>query len=320
MPVMCPPTFRRPTMGTTPSKPLVAAHATASGAPPPAITSTRDLTYLREYNKKFLGDEHFDARAAALGESFFVSLSCPTVSNDAMVLGGPLYKTHCGDTSWRRTLPTPQALRTSGFGKPDLLHSFLVQPCLETSLYPILRSGYLGITSLISLCSMHTLILHLASAIVHTRFYDFRWLRNYDVEWHTQRTISPVKQAAMMACLLHYQLDTSLLMRFLGNNYTGAYRLVHDTVRVLHHHNTPDRLIRNYVRVMTTGCPAKFVSGSTRANALLHWRLLNHPSIRAKLLQVMETMNKEDRNNFVIPLPHWLARFIPNLFITPQHI
>ena len=34
----------------------------------------------------------------------------------------------------------------------------------------------------------------------------------------------------------------------------------------------------------------------------------------------METMNKEDRNNFVIPLPHWLAQFIPNLFITPQHI
>jgi hypothetical protein len=253
-------------MGPTPPQPLVAAHAPASGAPPPAIMSTRDLTYLWEYNKKFLGDEHFDARATALGESFYVSLSCPAVSNDDMVLAGPLYKTHRGETSWRRTLPTPQALRTSGFGKPDLLHSFLVEPCLKTSLYPILRSGYLGITSLISLCSTHTLILHLASAIVHTRFYDFRWLHNYDVEWHTQRTISPIKKAAMMACLLHYQLDTSLLMRFLGNNYTGAYRLVHDTVRVLYQHNTPDRLIRNYVRVMTTGCPAKFVSGSTRAN------------------------------------------------------
>jgi hypothetical protein len=71
---------------------------------------------------------------------------------------------------------------------------------------------------------------------------------------------------------------------------------------------------------MTTGCPTKFVSGSTQANALLHWCLLNHSSILAKLPHVMETMNKEDRNNFVIPLPHWLARFIPNLFITPQHI
>ena len=144
------------------------------------------------------------------------------VSDDAMVLEGPFYDTHHGDTGWRSALPTPRMLRTAGFGKPDLLHSFLVEPCLETSLYPILRSGYLDVTSVVSLCSTHTLFLHLASAIVHTRFYDFCWLRNYDVEWHKQTTISSTKQAAMMACLLHYQLDTSLLMRFLGNNYTGA--------------------------------------------------------------------------------------------------
>jgi hypothetical protein len=129
-----------------------------------------------------------------------------------------------------------------------------------------------------------------------------------------------VKQASMMACLLHYDLDTSLLMRFLGNNYTGAYRHVSDVTAILHHRRTPPVLIAKYIRVMTTGCPAKFVADSTRVNALLHWRMLNHTSIDAKLDQVSATMNKEDRNNYVIPLPHWLARFIPNLFITPQHI
>ena len=76
---------------------------------------------------------------------------------------------------------------------------------------------------------------------------------------------------------------------------------------VLLHHRMPDRLIHNYVQVMIMGCPARFVSDSTYANALLHWRLLNHSSFRAKLPQVIETMNKEDRNNYVIPLPHWLA-------------
>ncbi len=34
----------------------------------------------------------------------------------------------------------------------------------------------------------------------------------------------------------------------------------------------------------------------------------------------METMNKEDRHNFVIQLPHWHMKFIPKVFITPQHI
>jgi hypothetical protein len=127
-----------------------------------------------------------------------------------------------------------------------------------------------------------------------------------------------VKQAAMMACLLHYDLDTSLLMRFLGNNH--AYRHVSDVVTNLHRRCTPPDLIAKYIRVMTTGCPEKFVADSTRVNALLHWRMLNHTPIDAKLNQVFATMNKEDRNNYVIPLPHWLARFVPNLFITPQHI
>ena len=31
-------------------------------------------------------------------------------------------------------------------------------------------------------------------------------------------------------------------------------------------------------------------------------------------------MNKEERNNFVIPLPHWLARYMPHVFFTPQNI
>jgi hypothetical protein len=31
-------------------------------------------------------------------------------------------------------------------------------------------------------------------------------------------------------------------------------------------------------------------------------------------------MNDEERNNYVVPVPHWLWRFVPHCFITPQHI
>ena len=71
---------------------------------------------------------------------------------------------------------------------------------------------------------------------------------------------------------------------------------------------------------MLTGCPNYFVAGTTRAITLLHWRMRNGKTVDKKLPQVTKTMNKEDKNNFVIPLPHWLARYIPNLFLTPQHI
>ena len=29
-------------------------------------------------------------------------------------------------------------------------------------------------------------------------------------------------------------------------------------------------------------------------------------------------MNKEDRNQYVLPLPNWIARFVKNLQLTPQ--
>jgi hypothetical protein len=34
----------------------------------------------------------------------------------------------------------------------------------------------------------------------------------------------------------------------------------------------------------------------------------------------MTTMNKEEKNNYIIHVPHWLWRFVPQCFITPQHI
>jgi hypothetical protein len=44
----------------------------------------------------------------------------------------------------------------------------------------------------------------------------------------------------------------------------------------------------------------------------------NHKSIQKNLKKTMKTMNKEDRNQFLIPLPNWLTRFINHLHITPQ--
>ena len=82
--------------------------------------------------------------------------------------------------------------------------------------------------------------------------------------------LPPMKQRAMMACLLHYAMDTSLLMRFLGHNYTGAHCATHEVHQVLLSHNVDTTLISKYLRVMLTGCPNHFVSETTWAKALLH--------------------------------------------------
>jgi hypothetical protein len=63
-----------------------------------------------------------------------------------------------------------------------------------------------------------------------------------------------------------------------------------------------------------------FVASTTRENALLYFRQRNGPTIEKKRDQLQKTMNKEDKNKFVIPLPHWLSRYTRHLFFTPQHI
>ena len=263
--------------------------------------------HLAEFNKKYLGLSDYDTTAAALGESFYSRL---TATRDDILLLVP----------WTASLPSKSALRLTAFGRSDTDHSFTQEASFETCLLPLLKSGYLSAPDTYSLLDTHPLVSHLATSYVSLRSLDFRGLRDYNPDWATQTHIPPLKQYAMLACLFHYDLDTSLLMRFLGNNYTGAHREISAIVSVLRVHKIDPILIDKYVRVMLTGCPNRFVAETSRANALLHWRMRNHPSIDQKLLQVQASMNKEDRNNFVIPLPHWIARFTPHLFFTPQHI
>ena len=163
------------------------------------------------------------------------------------------------------------------------------------------------------------LLEHLDKARLHLSDYNFTWIRNFDTNWSHQTKIPAGLSTAMLACLFHYDLDVSLLMRYLGNNYTAAHRDVEAIVAIISPH-VDDDLVQHFVRVMTVGCPNHFVAESTRENSLRYWRGGNNPSIKKKLAQVMKTMNKEQRNNFVIPLPMWLWRFIPHIHYTPNHL
>ena len=58
----------------------------------------------------------------------------------------------------------------------------------------------------------------------------------------------------MLACLFHYNLDVSLLMRYLGQNYTAAHRDVQHVVERISPH-VDSYLISLFVIVMTAGCP-----------------------------------------------------------------
>jgi hypothetical protein len=152
------------------------------------------------------------------------------------------------------------------------------------------------------------------------RHHNFLWLAKYNTAWASQDALSNDKASAFLACLLHYDLSITHPVWFLGNNYTGEYRNIPLIVASLRTRGIAETLIKQYLRVMTVGCPNYFNATTTCDNALLYWLKGNHPSIRAKLSQVLTTMNKGERNSYVLHIPHRLWRFMPHCFITPQHI
>jgi hypothetical protein len=215
--------------------------------------------------------------------------------------------------------PTPVKLRTTGFGSISQHHSFTQEACFETTLLLIYKSETLANADLSSLRVAHPLYDHLYVMYRRLSTHNFSSLHTPNTNWMEQTHIPLTKKMHFLSCLLHYDMRVADVMQYAGHNYTGAYRDIPNRIETIKHLVDPD-LLQHYIRVMTIGAPAQFNNSTTRENTLLHWRMGNHPSIIQKHDQVIKTMNKEDRNNYVIPLPAWVARFCPHIFFTPQHI
>ena len=218
-------------------------------------------------------------------------------------------------------LPTPAELMSEGFGQPSKDHSFTQEASGETILFFVMKKGaaYMSKNDVTNLKSSHPLVEHLYDMILEYKNVDFSTLRDYDLDYASQTEIPGDRIKMFMACLFHFDLSVANVMRYVGKNYTGAYRDVEASVEKMRG-LVDDDLLAHYARVMTFGAPSHFVAETTRANTLLHWRKNNHPSIMQDLDKTIKAMNKLEQHKFVIVLRSWIARFVPHIFFTPHHI
>jgi len=136
----------------------------------------------------------------------------------------------------------------------------------ETVLLLILKSGYSNPWDTLNLLLAHPLYAHLASAVVHLYDCDFTWLHDYNFDWTSQTMISKSKFYAFLACLIHFYLDTSLLMQYLDNNYTGACRNTHMMIKSLQHYN-----IKHVCQWNHNWLPKPFCCRHVTSNVLHYW-------------------------------------------------
>ena len=219
-----------------------------------------------------------------------------------------------------------------GFGKPSRNHSFTQEGSFETIVFIFMKrevhlGSYLGEQDKTNLRATHPLIDHLykmiefykISATNNPEKVDFSRLVMPDPNFTNQKEIPRERVRMFMSCLFQHNLDVAKVFRFAGDEYTGGYRNVKAAVERMRG-LVDDDLIAGYVRLMISGSPSHFNAESTRDNFLLHWRQGNHKSVQDNSDIIQKSMNKLERNRYVIPFLSYIARFVPNLFLTPIHI
>lgn len=218
-------------------------------------------------------------------------------------------------------LPTVTELYSGGFGQPSKNHSFTQEAAFETILFQFLKVGmdYLQPDEQAALLATHPLVEHLHVSLKKFSRIDFSSLREPDLEYASQKEIPTKKIQMFMACLFHYDLSLPNVMRYVGGNYTAAYRNITQMVEKMKG-LVDDDLLTLYIRSMTVGAPVHMNAESSRENALLYWRKGNHPSVATNADLVQKSMNKLDKHAFTMPFRMWCARFIPHTMFTPHHV
>ena len=147
---------------------------------------------------------------------------------------------------------------------------------------------------------------------------DFSVIRTPSGRHLTQTSISEDRIHLLTACIIYYDLHIPSVIRYLGGEYLGQHLDVPNILAGLRQYSCPDDILLDLERILTKGCPTKLVAEDTRANFIDYWKYGNHVSIATNIAKVLQTINKEDKNSFLMVLPAILGRLIPNIRYTPQ--
>ena len=223
------------------------------------------------------------------------------------------------DKKGKNTTPSKyDVYKNSKFGKVSRDHSFTSEASFEQILIFLLKSNYLHDKDKNNVLETHYLFRHLNKMIDWSKNIDIMTLKEPIKNYANQEKINPERIKKILAASLTYDFSIPTLIRFLGGNYTGEYRNAEKTVKILEESKCDPQIIKEIKSLLTTGCPQKFNASSTRKNFLDFFRYGNHTSIKKNLEQTMKAINKEERNQYLIPLPNWVSRFIANMHLTPQ--
>ena len=209
-------------------------------------------------------------------------------------------------------------LKKSTFGKPSSDHAFTRKASFEHILIFALKGSFPLESDKENLLNTHPLIKHFNKMLNWSYNIQFADITNPIKNFATQKSIDMTRVKKLLAVTFHYEMDIPTAIRFLGNNYTGEYKNSENIMKTLKQSKCDEEVVHDLQRLYKIGAPNKLNASSSYQRFLEFFRYGNHSSILKNKDKTSKAMNKEDRNQFIIPLPSWITRFIKNLHLTPQ--
>ena len=147
-----------------------------------------------------------------------------------------------------------------------------------------------------------------------SRLFKLNWkpITEHRVNYDNQKQISMNRVDMATALALQCGLDPGKIVRTLGGEYTGEWRNVEAILGAVKSVVS----VSDYChikRILTSGCPFELHFEESSASKFDMIGKGNQKSFDQNPDQVEEIINKEDRNNHILPLHDWVCQLGPNM-------
>ena len=206
------------------------------------------------------------------------------------------------ESKYAETNPVKGELIVQQRGRPSKHHSFTSEATFDQIYFHLIISDYLDTTSLQTLNKCHVLFAHLCKMLRKIKLDYVYDLFADDKDYATQTFIPLKRRLQYLFLAMLHRMHLPSMIRSLKGNHTAMYR---DPKAILDECRPalPPDLLQELSNVLHNLNPARFQGETTAAQREASRAYGNHTSISNNIEKAEQTMNKEERNKFVMALP-----------------
>lgn len=201
--------------------------------------------------------------------------------------------------------------------RSGVIQSFTTEPSFDNAAFFLIRDGWLSDEDCAIVAQLDPEFEALAKSVPLLKKVDFTPVLEPIPNYAEVSEIHADRVVQLSALAVHFGLDFGLVVRCLGNEYTGAHRDIDKLRDKIGPYVRPDDM-KQIVRMLSMGCPAEMDYELPREHKLRMLRRGNQKSVSENPVEVTKTMMKEYKHSHIVPFLTFLCRFAHRAQHVPQ--